>query len=444
MTDSPLALSLDIGTSSTRALLWDVVGHEVAGVKSQRPYHFRTTPDGGVEMDASEFLDHIFSCLDEALSQAGDRATSIRAVGISTYWHSLIGLDEAGAPLTPIYSWADTRPGSAATKLRREWDEKAVHARTGCMTHPSYYPAKLRWLQATQLELYQKVSRWASPGEYLISELFGNRQACQSLSMASGTGLLNQISCTWDKETLDFLKLTPDLFAPIVTLKNPAKGLKAKYASRWNALKEVPFFPAVGDGACGNVGSGCVSTENMAINLGTSGAIRVLWSEEQKADKTNVSSANKSSPTPPLGLWRYRVDENRPIIGGAFSDGGDVFAWMNKTLHLPAGDELEAKIAAMEPGAHGLTFLPFLGGERSIGWNPSARATLTGLNLDTSPLDILRCSLESVALRFALVAKLLQVSFPEATTIVASGGALGKSPAWAQIFADALGQPRRR
>ena len=437
MIENPTTLSLDIGTSSTRALLWDNAGNEIEGVKAQEPYHFRTTPDGGVEMDADEFLKHIFTTLDQAISQAGDRANSIRAVGISTYWHSLIGLDEAGAPLTPIYSWADTRPGAEAMKLRKEWDEKEVHARTGCMTHPSYYPAKLNWLKKTQPALYRKVKRWASPGEYLIGELFGEKEACLSLSMASGTGLLNQVSMEWDAETLKFLKLDPALFGKIVTLKDPAMGLRRKYASRWSALKDVPFFPAVGDGACGNAGSGCISKESMAINLGTSGAIRVLWDESSKATKRSDSSI---SPLPPLGLWRYRVDENRPIIGGAFSDGGDVFAWMSKTLQLPSGDELEAKIAGMEPGAHGLTFLPFLGGERSIGWNPMATASLFGLRLNSSPIDILRCSLESVALRFALAANLLRERFPEATRIVASGGALDKSPAWSQIFADALGQ----
>ncbi len=448
MIDNPLCLSLDIGTSSSRAMLWNADGNEEAGVKAQVKYHFTTTPDGGVEMEADEFLDHVFQCLDEAISQAGDRASAIRAVGISTYWHSMLGLDESGKPITPIYSWADARPGEAARALRKEWDETEVHARTGCMIHPSYYPAKLKWLRESSPDIYKKVARWASPGEYLMGELFGRKAQGLSLSMASGTGLLNQETCDWDAETLEKLQLTPELFAPIVDLKNPSHGLASKYSTRWNALKEVPFFPAVGDGACGNVGSGCITPERMAINLGTSGAIRVMWSEDFVSAKTANSKNSENSKSskgdeiqPPLGLWQYRADRKRPVIGGAFSDGGDVFAWMSRTLQLPTGDELEAKIAEMEPGAHGLTFLPFLGGERSIGWNPAARASLTGLCLDSQPIEIMRCALESVALRFTLAANLLREVFPDAKEIVASGGALTKSPAWSQIFADALGQP---
>jgi gluconokinase len=114
---------------------------------------------------------------------------------------------------------------------------------------------------------------------------------------------------------------------------------------------------------------------------------------------------------------------------------------MTRTLQLPQGEALEQQLAGMEPCAHGLVFLPFLAGERSIGWNLDSRASLIGMNLNTRPLDILRAGLEAVALRFALASELLRGLFPSADRIVASGGALAHSPAWAQIFADALGQP---
>src|SRR6476660_751403 len=98
MTSQPLTLSLDIGTSSTRVLLWDPAGREVEGVHAQVQYQQHTTDDGGVEMDAGELLHHVGDCLDQALAQAGERAKAIRAVGISTYWHALMGLDAQGAP----------------------------------------------------------------------------------------------------------------------------------------------------------------------------------------------------------------------------------------------------------------------------------------------------------------------------------------------------------
>lgn len=427
----PLCLSLDIGTSSTRALLWDETGRELPGVRAQVQYAMRTTPDGGVEIDAAELVDHAAACLDAVLAQAADRSGEIKACGISTFWHSLLGIDAAGEPITPILSWADNRSASAARELRQRSDPVAAHRRTGCALHPSYYPAKLLWLRETRPDAYRRADRWISPSEFLFLRLFGKVGLRVSLSMASGTGLLNQQTCAWDSETLALIDLSEDGLSPICDLDEAMSGLSTPYRARWPALRDTQFFPAVGDGACGNVGSGCESPERLAINLGTSGAIRVVWDEQ----------AVGRSPDAPVGLWRYRVDRRRPVMGAAFSDGGNVFAWMDTALKLPPVEELEREIGAAEPGAHGLAFLPFLAGERSMGWNPDARATLTGMNLATRPIDIAQAGMEAVALRFALAAAALRDAFPEARQIVASGGALGASPVWTQMFADALGQP---
>lgn len=436
MADGALALTIDIGTSSTRVLLWDLTGHEVPAVRAQVKYAMDTTPDGGVEMAAAELEHHVGACLDEALRQAGDRAAEIRVVGMSTFWHSMVGLNSDGEPLTPVYSWADTRSGEAARRLRHELDEVAIHARTGCMLHSSYYPAKLTWLRSTRAALYRSVSRWASPSEYLFGRWFGAAARKVSLSMASGTGLLNQDRSEWDSETLSALDLAVETLAPIVDLAESSSGLQPEFASRWPQLREVPFFPAVGDGACGNVGSGCVTPTRFAINLGTSGAIRALYREGQAPE----AGPSGTALTDIAGLWRYRVDRRRPLIGAAFSDGGLVYEWMARTLRLPPVEELERRLAERPPVTD-LTFLPFLAGERSLGWHPEARAALAGLNLNTGPVEILQAAMQAVALRFALAAQRLRALFPQSVEIVASGGALGGSHAWAQMFADAIGQP---
>jgi gluconokinase len=114
---------------------------------------------------------------------------------------------------------------------------------------------------------------------------------------------------------------------------------------------------------------------------------------------------------------------------------------MSRTLQLPAPAELEKQIGDMTPGAHGLTFLPFLAGERSMGWNPDAKASLTGLHLDSSPIEIVRASMEAVALQFAQAAIRLRTLFPHANRIIGSGGALSHSQTWCQMFADAIGSP---
>ncbi len=444
MTGEPLALTLDVGTSSTRVLLWDAQGREIEGVKAQVQYQMHTTPDGGMFMPAEELRGHVADCMDQAMGQIGDRAASIACVGMSTFWHSVVGLDAGGEPITPILNWADQRSGAVAQRLRHDLDIHAIHQRTGCVIHSSYYPAKLVWLRETQRDLYDRVARWASPSEYLYGCWFGPDARRVSVSMASGTGLFNQGQNQWDEETLSALDIPVETLSPVVNLTERAQGLAGEWAARWPVLRDVPFFPAVGDGACGNVGSGCITPLRFAINMGTSGAIRALWTEEPlpvisaEHQKTTVHAPQLVTPS---GLWRYRADSTRPLLGAAFSDGGIDYQWLTRLFQLPGADEVEKQVAQMEPGGHGLTFLPFLAGERSLGWNPDARAALLGMNLDTSPIEIARAVMEAIALRFALAAGRLRDVFPQANEIVASGGVFAHSPAWAQMFADAIGQP---
>jgi gluconokinase len=421
-----LALALDIGTSSTRAILFSSDAVAIEGMRAQSDYTWRADSQGMAEFDPDLLLGHIAGCLDELLHKAGSLANRIACVGVCTFWHSMLGLDAHGRAVTPLYTWADTRPGHAARRLSSKLNADAVHARTGCVIHSSYFPARLYWLQSDYPQLYRQVKRWVSPGEYLFHRLFGN--AICSISMASATGLFDQNRCSWDAPLLKSLGLDADCLSPVDPTDPPAAGLLPEWSSRWPPLAEIPWIPAIGDGASSNLGSGCMTEERMAINLGTSGAIRVLW----QADQAQI----------PPELWCYRLDRERFVMGAAFSDGGSVYSWMARTLSLPAKEEIEESLQGRQPGEHGMIFLPFLSGERSFGWRPEAAATLHGMRWSTTALDILQAAMEGVALRFALAAHLLRRQFPQTREIAASGNAL-TSPVWAKMLADAIGQPVR-
>ena len=420
----PLILTLDVGSSSVRAILFGDRTNAIDGMSAHRHYEFQTTLDGGVEIPAETLLNLVIEVIDEVLGKAGKLCGNVAAVAVSTFWHNLVGIDSQNEAITPVYSWADTRSAAAAAVLRQKLPENEVHARTGCVLHPNYLPAKLLWLQQTQPKIFHKSKRWMSFGEYLYLKLLG--QTICSLSMASGTGLLDQNRCAWDEEVMKAVSLQPDQLSPLGDLDTPLSGLSSSYAARWPALNRIPWFPALGDGACSNVGSGCSTQERAAIMVGTSGAMRVMW----KAQKVII----------PQGLWCYHADRTRFVMGGALSNGGLLYEWMRQTLRLNDNSEdLERELSQMNPDGHLLTMLPFLAGERSTGWHPHARAAIVGLGLHTKPLDILRAGLEAVAYRFAKIANLLKQAVPGAREIVASGGALLKSPTWTQMMADVLG-----
>jgi gluconokinase len=420
----PVVVALDVGSSSVRALAFDPVGRGL-GLECQRPYEPRTTADGGVEVDPDALVELVTEALDGLVALLGPRVAAVQAVATCTFWHTLLGVDGAGNPATPVYSWADTRSADAIDALRGRVDEKAYHARVGCRLHTSYLPARLWWLRERDAQAFAGVRHWVSFGEYLGLRLFGELRA--SVSMASGTGLFDQWARRWDPPILAVLELGPERLAPIVDLDQPFRGLGREFAGRWPALARVPWYPALGDGACSNVGAGCVSPTRAALMVGTSGAMRIGLTAE--------------SVTIPDGLWCYRVDGRRLLLGGSLSNGGNLYAWLGQTLQLPPPDRVEEALAAMEADTHGLTVLPFLAGERSVGWVADARAAVVGLSLATRSMDVLRAGLETVAYRFALIHEQLRDACPDLGEVIGTGGALMASPAWTGIMADVLGVP---
>ena len=300
---TPVVVALDVGSSSVRALAFDAEGRGL-GLECQRAYEPETTPDGGVVIDADWLVALSAEMLDGLVAALGPRAASVAAVATSTFWHTLLGVGADDRALTPVYSWADTRSAGAVEALRARVDEKAYHARVGCRLHTSYLPARLWWLRDEAPDTYRAVRRFMSFGEYLGLRLFGELRT--SVSMASGTGLFDQSARRWDAPILETLELAPERLGPIVDLDRPFRGLRPEFAGRWPALAGVPWLPALGDGACSNVGAGCTTPTRAALMVGTSGAMRVCLTAE--------------SVTIPDGLWCYRVDGRRLLLGGSLCE----------------------------------------------------------------------------------------------------------------------------
>jgi gluconokinase len=421
-----LVLALDISTSSVRAALYDAFAREVPGAQVELARALRTTIDGGAELDAREAIEQVLGTIDALFALPEARGARIELVAISCFWHSLIGIDGQGQAATPVFSWADTRAALAAQELRRSFDEGRAHARTGCRFHSSYWPAKLRWLREERARVWSAVRRWMSFGEFLLLTLLG--QSSASVAMASGTGLFNLRSCDWDEELLGVVGCSREQLPEVAEEGQTFTSLKDEYARRWPQLRGARWFPVMPDGAASNIGEDCTTPERAVLMVGTSGAMRVL-----------CEAAPPEALDP--GLWCYRADRRRILLGGALSDGGGLYSWMRETLAVgPDAEATERALARMEPDAHGLTLLPFWAGERSTGWHAAASGAILGLTMHTQTLHLLRAALEAVAYRFALISEALE-ALVQYNVIIASGGALHASPTWTQIIADVLGRP---
>jgi gluconokinase len=416
-------LALDLGTSSVRALVFDARGVALPDVLARRPTQLELGDDGKAELDPDGVVAAIGECIDE-LAGRGELG-QVEHVATSCAWHSVIALDRDGHRRTGALTWADTRAAPLVSEIReRAADLDRLQAVTGTRPHTLYWTVKLPWLART---LDPAPARYLGLGEYMTGALLGDPGA--SPSMASGTGLLDLPARAWDGEAVE-LAGVGEAALPTVAGEGWTGQLGPEGARRWPALAGATWHPVTGDGAASNVGAGCVTAERVAINVGTSAAIRA------------VQPAEEAGPLH-RELWRYLVDDQRVVTGAAFSGAGNLYAWLRQVTVLPVEGSVEDGLAKVPPGSSGVVVMPYHAGSRPPLDLAAGSGAITGISLATSPLEILAATLEAVCYRLAAGFEALAASLPREPEVVASGGAIVASPWWQQTLADVLARPVR-
>lgn len=421
--EPPWVLTLDIGSSSVRAVVRDARARILPGRgtgKATAP--LRAGEDGSAVFNPRQVLEACDSAIDQALASLGDESSRVAGVAIDSFGSSLLAVDGQGVALTEVLCYADTRGSAQASRWRESLDEHAEHDRTGVRLHASYWPAQLAFLLGDRPEL--RNARFWPVGTWLMRQWFGPGAETASLSAMAWTGLLNRKSLRYDTLWLDRLGLREGQFPALSDFPVAARGLVPAYASRWPALANSPWFCPIVDGAAANMGGGAYRPGSLAITLGTTCAMRVV------ADHEPIAL--------PYGLWQYRVDQSRPLVGGALTEGGGVFDWACRLAGIQPGAELEAALKHRKPGAGGLVLVPLLAGERAPGWNDAARGTLGGISLATTGTDLVASAIEGVACRLARLFALMGPISGKHPRVIASGGLLA-SEAWRHALANALG-----
>lgn len=416
-----LILVLDVGSSGLNAIYYGAGATPTEGMEVSLPQCWTWDEAGQEVLGPKALVEQMCALIDEALALLDDDQRVV-AVGMATLVGSLVGLDEAGRPLTPIYSYADTRSAESADQLREELGEKLknVEEQTGCKIHPAYWPAQLYYLYKHKPALVAKVATWCDLSTYLYSALLGSPQPI-GISVASWGGMLDRYNLSWHQGLLERLQLQADRFPPLADSADWVQGISSAFAERWPQLREARWYRPLGDGAVTNLGCSGFEDDAVVLTIGTTSAARVTV---------------RGTPKRPQGLWSYRIDREYSLVGGALSEGGGSFAWLQERLQLPPLTELEEQLMALLPAAHGVTVLPFLRGERAPGWSGDATGMMLGLTDSTSNVEIVRAWLEAIAYRLTMVVEAL----PERSKLIASGGGLLASRPWQRIIADVLGK----
>jgi gluconokinase len=413
----PLVLAVDVGSTASRGGVYDATGRPVEGLRHKVPHAFLTRSDGTSEIDPDQVTAEVAEILDALTGRAalGDR---IAGVAMDTFAASLVAVDDRGGPLTACLTYADSRCATQVAALKSELDEGAVQQRTGARIHASYHAPRLRWLAELAPDVVAATRSWWSLGEYVFSRLIGT--AAAGTSTVAWSGLLDRHTGRLDDELLAAAGARAEQFSPIHDVAAPLPAV----ATRWPALAGAAWFPVITDGFASNHGAGAIDRTRMAAATATSGALRVLL--DGPADPL------------PFGLWNYRVDGARSLLGGALNDVGRAVSWARATLN--AGEDVGPVLTA-DPSAATPLVLPYLTGERAPGWRSDARTTISGVTAATTPDELFRGVVEGIAITYARVADELAPASPQAGQIMAAGSVSKDMPEWLQVLADVLGRP---
>ncbi len=371
-----------------------------------------------------------------ALLQAAEAALIdlIEAVGaqpefvsLSCAMHSLILCDENEEPLDYMYTWADTRAEVVMAEISGA-ERQSLLRETGTPVHPMSPLVKLRWLLKTQPEL-----RAAAVYCYDLKSLltkYWTANAALDEQLASATGLYDAERGSWSAAALavasggaaeDFPFTLPPVF--------PANHQLhwSKESGERLGLTGVPLFLGGADGVLANLGSGILAPGDIALSIGTSGALRTTHSQARI--------------DPAHGLFNYKMKDQLYVIGGPTNNGGKVLEYWQHLLaaHFPDMEAFVAGALSVAPPAE-LTFVPWLYGERAPIWDAAATASLQGLAGHHTPAHLARAVLEGVTANIVRILHQLEAVVGPANRILASGG-FTRSPEWVQLVGERSGRP---
>lgn len=416
-------LGIDVGTSAMKAVLVDEKGTVLRWASAE--YALDTPRAGWAEQSPSDWAMALFDVLDEIGEPKPD------AIGLTGQMHGMVALDASDRVVRPAILWCDQRTEKECLQIDESLGAERVREVTGNPPLTGFQLPKILWMRNNEPEEFAATKRVLLPKDYV--RLLVSGDSATDVSDASGVGALDLRTRGWWRDGLEELGL-PHLSFPQVFESSHVTGLTQR-ADRGrfdgNASVErtvlepgIPIVAGAGDQAAGAVGTGAVEPGVVSVSLGTSGVVFCTLDAPNVAKNPTVHTFCHAN-----GGWH--------AMGVMLSCGGAV-KWARDTLY--GGSDYIAfnqEVESVAPGCDGLTFLPYLTGERCPHNDPSARGAFAGLSLLHGRGHMARAVMEGAAFGIADCFHALGVGAKELR--VTGGGA--KSPVWLQMLADVLGVP---
>jgi xylulokinase len=392
----PVLVGIDVGTTGVKALAISETG-EVLGV-AEESYELSMPQPGWSEQDPEDW----WRASETALARLGVEAA---AIGLSGQMHGLVCLDGGDRVLRPAILWNDQRTAAECAEIEERVGLERLIELTGNRALTGFTAPKLLWLRRHEAETYARIRHILLPKDYVRLRLTGERAI--DAADASGTLLFDVARRRWSDEVLDALEL-------------PAEWLPEAH--------ESTEIAGAGDQQAAALGVGALEPGTLSVVLGTSGVVLATLPGYAADPQARVHVFCHAAP----GLWE--------AMGVMLSAAGSLH-WFRQALAPGTGyDALTAEAERWPPGAEGLTFLPYLQGERTPHADPDARAVFEGLSLRHDRGALVRSVLEGVAYGLRDSLELLRALGVEPRAGRASGGG-ARSRLWLEITASVLGLP---
>jgi len=418
--DRPL-IGLDVGTTAVKGV---AIAHDgTVLARAEAGYPLSTPRPGWAEQDPEDWWRATVAVLERLAADAGTPA----GIGLSGQMHGLVALDAAERVLRPAILWNDQRTGAECREIEDTIGLERLIALTGNRALPGFTAPKLLWLRRHEPDVYARIAQICLPKDYVRLRLTGEHAT--DVSDASGTLLLDVAARAWSAQVLDALELD-HAWLPAALESPVASGVTSADAVAGLAAG-IPVAAGGGDQAAGAVGVGVDRPGPVSVVLGTSGVVFAAL-ERYAADAEGRVHA-----------FCHAVPDVWHAMGVMLSAAGSL-RWFRDTA--APGVSYEALTAAAEPwppGAEGLTFLPYLAGERTPHADPDARGAFVGLSVRHDRGALARAVLEGVAfgLRDSLDL-LVAIGVAPEFGRVSGGGA--RSQLWLEIVASVLELPLER
>ncbi|MBP3039609.1 gluconokinase [Bacillaceae bacterium Marseille-Q3522] len=425
-------IGVDIGTTSTKAVLYGEKGSVVA--MHHAGYPLLSPAPAIAEQNPEEIFQAVIEAMKVSIQKGNIDPSKLRLISFSSAMHSFIAVDESGKPLTRCITWADSRASKMAKKIATEMDGIQIYMRTGTPIHPMSPLAKIAWLRTEYPDIFAKANKFIGIKEYIFYKLFA--QYVIDHSLATATGLFNLKQLQWDEGALEVAGITAEQLSEPVPTTAVFTGMKQEYAQELGIHADTPFVIGASDGVLSNLGVNAIDPGVVAVTIGTSGAIRAV--------------TDKPVTDPKGRIFCYALTDKHWVVGGPVNNGGLTFRWVRDELASAEVEtakrlgidpyEVLTKIASrVAPGSDGLIFHPYLAGERAPLWNSNARGSFFGLGLHHKKEHMIRAVLEGVILNLYTVMLALQEVIGIPKKIQATGG-FARSELWRQMMADIFNQ----